>query len=46
MPHVDEDEYYLPTTKFDVITVVVETLSAKAEAAGMGDVKFTRGDYE
>jgi hypothetical protein len=45
MPHVDEDEYYLPTTKFDVITVVVETLRARAEANGMGDVTFTRHDY-
>ena len=45
MPHLDEDEYYLPTTKFDVITVVVETLSAKAEASGTADVKFTRDDY-
>jgi len=45
MPHVDEDEYYLPTTKFDVITVVVETLIARAEANGTGDVRFTREDY-
>ena len=46
MPEVDEDEYYLPTTRFDVITVVVETLLARAEAAGTGDVKFTREDYD
>lgn len=45
MPDVDEDEYYLPTTKFDVITVVVETLSARAEANGTSDVRFTREDY-
>ena len=46
MPDVDEDEYYLPTTKFDVITVVVETLLARAEAAGTSDVTFTREDYD
>jgi hypothetical protein len=46
MPDVDEDEYFLPTTKFDVITVVVETLLARSEAAGTGDVKFTREDYD
>jgi len=46
MPDVDEDEYYLPTTKFDVITVVVETLLARADAAGTADVKFTREDYD
>ncbi|MDB4933714.1 MAG: hypothetical protein JWP87_686 [Labilithrix sp.] len=46
MPDVDEDEYYLPTTRFDVITVVVETLRARAEASGTGDVTFTREDYD
>jgi hypothetical protein len=45
MPAVDEDEYHLPSTKFDVITVVVETLSARAEADGINDVRFTPGDY-
>ena len=46
MPDVDEDEYYLPSTRFDVITVVVETLLARAEAAGTGDVAFNREDYD
>jgi hypothetical protein len=46
MPDVDEDEYYLPTTRFDVITAVVETLRAHAEASGTGDVTFTREDYD
>ncbi len=46
MPQVDEDEYYLPTTRFDVITAVVETLRARAEASGTGDVSFTREDYD
>ena len=46
MPDVDEDEYFLPTTKFDVVMVVVETLRARAEASGTGDVTFTRDDYE
>ena len=45
MPDVEEDEYFLPTTKFDVITVVVETLSARAEANGTSDVTFSREDY-
>jgi len=45
MPDVDEEEYYLPTTRIDVVTAVVETLRAKAEAAGMGDVTFTKDDY-
>jgi hypothetical protein len=45
MPDVDEDEYYLPTTKLDVLTVVVETLAARAEASGNADVIFTPDDY-
>lgn len=45
MPEVDEEEYYLPTTRIDVVTAVVETLRAKAEAAGTGDVTFTPDDY-
>jgi hypothetical protein len=45
MPHVDEDEYYLPTTRFDVLMVVVETLLARAEASGTDDVRFSRDDY-
>lgn len=46
MPDVDEEEYYLPTTRLDVVTAVVETLRARAEAAGTGDVTFTKEDYE
>lgn len=45
MPSVDEEEYYLPTTRLDVVTAVVETLRARAEAAGTGDVTFSRDDY-
>ena len=46
MPEVDEEEYYLPTTRLDVVTAVVETLRARAEAAGIGDVTFSKEDYE
>ncbi|MCL2722837.1 MAG: hypothetical protein FWD69_00215 [Polyangiaceae bacterium] len=46
MPDVDEEEYYLPTTRFDVVTVIVSTLRAKAEQMGLGDVRFTRDDYD
>lgn len=45
MPEVDEEEYYLPTTRLDVVTAVVETLRARAEASGTDDVVFTREDY-
>jgi len=46
MPEVDEEEYYLPTTRLDVVHVVVETLRAKAEASNMADVTFTKEDYD
>lgn len=46
MPDVDEEEYYLPTTRLDAITVVVETLRARAEASGTGDITFSREDYD
>jgi hypothetical protein len=46
MPDVDEEEYYLPTTRLEVVTVVVETLRARAEAAGTADVTFSKDDYE
>lgn len=46
MPEVDEEEYYLPSTRFDVINAVVDTLRAKNEAAGTGDVRFGVEDYD
>jgi hypothetical protein len=46
IPEVDEEEYYLPTTRLDVLTAVVETLRAHAEQSGTGDVRFTREDYD
>jgi hypothetical protein len=46
MPEVDEEEYYLPTTRFDVIAGVFEALRARAEAEGTGDVTFSKEDYD
>jgi hypothetical protein len=46
MPEVDEDEYYLPSTRFDVINVVVDTLRARAEASGTAEVEFGPEDYD
>jgi hypothetical protein len=45
MPEVEEEEYYLPTTRLEVVTAVVETLRARAEASGTGDVTFSTDDY-
>ena len=35
-----------PDDALDVVTIVVETLRARAEAAGNGDVRFSREDYD
>lgn len=45
MPEVGEEEYYLPTTRLEVVMAVVETLRARAEASGMGEVSFSKADY-
>lgn len=43
---VTEEEYFAPTTRFDVVEIAVSALAAKAQASGLGDVKFTRDDYD
>lgn len=45
MPEVDEEEYFLPSTRFDVVSAVVDFLRAKMVAASQGDVRFTPDDY-
>jgi hypothetical protein len=46
MPPVPEDEFVLPTTRWDVIEIVVDQLKARAEKRGLGDVTFDDRDYE
>ncbi len=45
MPEVPEDEYYLLTTRIEVIEAVVEALRARLEAKGYGESEFTEEDY-
>lgn len=45
LPEVSDDEYYAPSTRFDVVSLVFEALRAKMVASGLGDVRFTREDY-
>jgi hypothetical protein len=42
---IDEEEYYAPTTRFDVVEVAVDTLRAKMESEGNGRVTFGPEDY-
>jgi hypothetical protein len=45
LPEVDDDEYYAPTTRFDVLCILVDALRASMRARGLGDVRFTPDDY-
>jgi hypothetical protein len=38
LPAVPEEEFLLPSTRFDVVQMIVEKLEARAEAAGHSDV--------
>jgi hypothetical protein len=45
LPAVDDEEYYAPSTRFDVVEIVVETLRAAMLARGLSDVRFGLDDY-
>jgi len=45
LPEVSDDEYYAPSTRFDVIELAVEALRARASKDGLADVRFTAEDY-
>lgn len=46
LPPVPEEEYYLPTTRFDVLQMVHDALRAHMEKNGTGDVTFDPEDYD
>ncbi len=45
LPATPEEEYYLPTTRFDVLCIVVDALRAGLRSRGLGDVRFGPEDY-
>lgn len=45
LPEVDDDEFFLPTTRFDTISIVFDHLRARMMKSGMADVRFTSDDY-
>lgn len=45
LPEVEDDEFYSPSNRFDVVSIAVEALHAKMVANGLGDVRFTSDDY-
>jgi hypothetical protein len=46
LPKVPDEEYYAPTTRFDVLSMVVDALREGMRARGMADVRFTPEDYD
>jgi hypothetical protein len=45
LPEVEDDEFYAPTTRFDIVEIAVEALAAQMRDSGLGDVRFSREDY-
>jgi hypothetical protein len=46
LPEVPDDEYYAPSTRFDVVNIVVDALREDMRGRGLGDVRFTPEDYD
>jgi hypothetical protein len=45
LPSVRSDEYFAPSTRYDVVSIVVDALRARMRNAGLDDVRFTPDDY-
>jgi hypothetical protein len=46
LPEVSSEDYYAPTTRFDVVEILVHALRADMQARGLADVHFAAADYE
>jgi len=45
LPPVQDDEYYAPTTRFDVLSILFDVLRDGMRVRGLSDVRFTPDDY-
>ena len=45
LPEVRPEDYYAPSTRFDVVEILVHALRADMQARGLADVQFTPDDY-
>jgi hypothetical protein len=45
LPPAEDAEYYAPSTRFDVLSIVVDALRAGLRSRGLDDVRFTPEDY-
>ena len=46
VPEVPEDQFYLLTTRMEVIEITVEALRARLEEEGYSELEYTPEDYE
>jgi Family of unknown function (DUF6278) len=46
LPEVADEDFYSPSTRFDVVNIVVDALREHMRSSGLGDVRFTPQDYE
>lgn len=46
LPAVEDDEYYAPSTRFDVVSILFDALLGGMQSRGLADVRFTLEDYE
>jgi hypothetical protein len=46
LPATPDDEYYAPSTRFDVLSIVVDALRAGLRSRGLDDVRFALADYD
>jgi len=46
VPEVPEDQYFLLTTRIEVIEIAVEALRARLEEEGYSEMEYTAQDYE
>jgi hypothetical protein len=46
LPEVPDDEYFAPTTRFDVVHIAYEALRSRLRESGLADVRFGPEDYK
>lgn len=46
LPAATDEEYYAPSTRFDVLWIVVDALRASLRSRGLDDVRFSPEDYQ
>jgi hypothetical protein len=46
LPEVTDEDYYAPSTRFDVVNIVVDALREHMRSSGLGDVRFAPADYD